>query len=451
MLAEPIRPGRRTACSTSRRRRASGSSSTRRRRAGTRHDRPSPARPPRTGWRARPPSSPGPSCSSTAGSSRRPRARRSTTSPARDGRRDRRASPSGGLEDVDRAVAAARRSFDDRRWSDQPPAARKKVLLRLAELVRARPRGARPARVARRRQADPRHARRRRAELRDDAPVVRRDDRQDVRRDRADRPRRAVAGHPRADRRRRRDRAVELPADHHGLEARRGPRDRELGRPQAGQPVAAERPAPRRAGRRGRPARTASSTWSPGPGALLGDALARHPGVDKIAFTGSTEVGRSLLRAIGEIGRQGASRSSSAARARRSSSRTSATSRRPRSTIGWGIFYNSGQTCNAGLAAHRPPLRPGGAGRADRGVRARRSPRASRWTRARSSGRWSTSASWTRCSGYVELGRRGGRPRRRRRRAGTRRQRRLLHPADDPRRRRQHACGSRARRSSGRS
>src|SRR3954469_23970169 len=38
--------------------------------------------------------------------------------------------------DVDRAVAAARRSFDDRRWSDQPPAARKKVLLRLADLVR---------------------------------------------------------------------------------------------------------------------------------------------------------------------------------------------------------------------------------------------------------------------------------------------------------------------------
>lgn len=40
----------------------------------------------------------------------------------------------GGAEDVDRAVTAARRSFDDRRWSDQPPAARKAVLLRLADL-----------------------------------------------------------------------------------------------------------------------------------------------------------------------------------------------------------------------------------------------------------------------------------------------------------------------------
>ncbi len=39
-------------------------------------------------------------------------------------------------EDVDRAVAAARRAFEDRRWAGQPPAARKAVLLRLAELVR---------------------------------------------------------------------------------------------------------------------------------------------------------------------------------------------------------------------------------------------------------------------------------------------------------------------------
>src|SRR4029079_18948005 len=37
-----------------------------------------------------------------------------------------------------------------------------------------------------------------------------------------------------------------------------------------------------------------------GPGPVVGSALARHPGVDKIAFTGSTDVGKSLLRAIGE-------------------------------------------------------------------------------------------------------------------------------------------------------
>ena len=37
--------------------------------------------------------------------------------------------------DVDRAVAAARRAFDDGRWARQPPASRKKVLLKFAELL----------------------------------------------------------------------------------------------------------------------------------------------------------------------------------------------------------------------------------------------------------------------------------------------------------------------------
>ena len=37
--------------------------------------------------------------------------------------------------DVDRAVAAARRAFDDGRWSDLPPVVRKKKLLRFAELI----------------------------------------------------------------------------------------------------------------------------------------------------------------------------------------------------------------------------------------------------------------------------------------------------------------------------
>src|SRR5688572_33509595 len=41
----------------------------------------------------------------------------------------------GGQEDIDRAVAAARRSFDDGRWSRRAPADRKAVLLRFAELI----------------------------------------------------------------------------------------------------------------------------------------------------------------------------------------------------------------------------------------------------------------------------------------------------------------------------
>lgn len=43
----------------------------------------------------------------------------------------------GDEQDVDRAVAAARAAFADRRWAGRAPAARKDVLLRLAELIRA--------------------------------------------------------------------------------------------------------------------------------------------------------------------------------------------------------------------------------------------------------------------------------------------------------------------------
>jgi len=85
----------------------------------------------------------------------------------------------------------------------------------------------------------------------------------------------------------------------------------------------------------------------PGPGAVLGNALARHPGVDKIAFTGSTEVGRSLLRAVGEtdvkaITLELGGKSPQLVLADVGDLEAAA------SAIGWGIFYNSGQTCNAG-------------------------------------------------------------------------------------------------------
>jgi acyl-CoA reductase-like NAD-dependent aldehyde dehydrogenase len=43
----------------------------------------------------------------------------------------------GGIEDIDRAVGAARRSFEDGRWSRQSPADRKKILLRFAALIEA--------------------------------------------------------------------------------------------------------------------------------------------------------------------------------------------------------------------------------------------------------------------------------------------------------------------------
>jgi len=92
----------------------------------------------------------------------------------------------------------------------------------------------------------------------------------------------------------------------------------------------------------------------PGPGAVIGDALARHPGVDKVAFTGSTTVGKSLLRAIGETDVKGVTlemggKSPQLVLADVGDIEAAA------STIGWGIFYNTGQTCNAGsrLVVHR--------------------------------------------------------------------------------------------------
>ena len=56
--------------------------------------------------------------------------------------------------DVDAAVASARKAFDGGAWSRRAPAARKKVLLRFAELIREHTRGARAARDARHGQAD---------------------------------------------------------------------------------------------------------------------------------------------------------------------------------------------------------------------------------------------------------------------------------------------------------
>jgi acyl-CoA reductase-like NAD-dependent aldehyde dehydrogenase len=85
----------------------------------------------------------------------------------------------------------------------------------------------------------------------------------------------------------------------------------------------------------------------PGPGPVVGRALARHPGVDRISFTGSTEVGRSLLRDVGASDVKGLAlelggKSPQVVFADVPDAQAAATK------IGWGIFYNAGQTCNAG-------------------------------------------------------------------------------------------------------
>ena len=66
---------------------------------------------------------------------------------------------------------------------------------------------------------------------------------------------------------------------------------------QARRADAADRAAARRADRRGGRARRAWSTSSPASARRPGAALAAHPMVDKIAFTGSTEVGKLIVHA----------------------------------------------------------------------------------------------------------------------------------------------------------
>jgi acyl-CoA reductase-like NAD-dependent aldehyde dehydrogenase len=260
---------------------------------------------------------------------------------------------SGGVEDVDRAVKAARTAFDDRRWSDRPPSDRKKVLLRFAERIR---------------------------EQRDELALLESLD----------------VGKPIRD-----TLSVDVPSAAKTIQWYGETVDKlygEIGptgpdalslvtrepigvvaaivpwnypliitawkigaalatgnsvvvKPASQSPLSALRLA-ELAVEAGLPAGVLNVV--PGPGPVVGPALARHAGVDKLTFTGSTEVGKSLLRAVGDsdvkaITLELGGKSPQVVLADVGDLEAAA------SAIGWGIFYNSGQTCNAGsrLVVHR--------------------------------------------------------------------------------------------------
>lgn len=85
----------------------------------------------------------------------------------------------------------------------------------------------------------------------------------------------------------------------------------------------------------------------PGFGEEAGQALGRHPAVDKVAFTGSVPVGRMFQRYAGESNGKAVSlelggKSPQVVLADAADLGAAA------EAIGWGIFYNAGQTCHAG-------------------------------------------------------------------------------------------------------
>jgi acyl-CoA reductase-like NAD-dependent aldehyde dehydrogenase len=251
-----------------------------------------------------------------------------------------------GVRDVDRAVAAARAAFDDGRWADLAPVARKRVMLRFAELVRANA---------------------------DELALLESLD----------------VGHPIAN-----ATGVDVPGAANCLQWYAEAADKQYGeigptgpdalslvtrepfgvvaalvpwnypliitawklgpalatgnsvvlKPASQSPLTALRLA-QLAAEAGIPDGVLNVL--PGPGPVVGEALARHPGVDKLAFTGSIETGRRLLHASAdsnlkpvqlELG--GKSPQLVLADAPALDAAVSA--------VGWGIFYNAGQTCNAG-------------------------------------------------------------------------------------------------------
>jgi acyl-CoA reductase-like NAD-dependent aldehyde dehydrogenase len=85
----------------------------------------------------------------------------------------------------------------------------------------------------------------------------------------------------------------------------------------------------------------------PGYGEEAGQALVRHPDVEKIAFTGSVPVGRLFQRYAGESNGKAVSlelggKSPQIVLGDAPDLEVAA------QAIGWGIFYNAGQTCHAG-------------------------------------------------------------------------------------------------------
>ena len=201
----------------------------------------------------------------------------------------------GDKEDIDRAVAAARRAFEGP-WSKFKPYERQALLLKLADLVEknfdelSRSTRSTWARRSRARATTSSG----RSACCAGTPAWR--PRSTARRSRTRCRARFLLHLEGAGRRRRRDHPVERPARRLHLEDRPGAghrlhRGAEAGRGSAADPAAARRALLDA----GVPPGVVNVV--PGYGETAGAALAAHPGVDKVAFTGSHLTGQSIVRA----------------------------------------------------------------------------------------------------------------------------------------------------------
>ena len=80
---------------------------------------------------------------------------------------------------------------------------------------------------------------------------------------------------------------------------------------------------------------------------VVGQALGRHPDVDKIAFTGSTEVGKLFLRYSGESNMKRVALECGG-KSPHIVTRECGDLDAAATAVAWGVFYNQGEVCNAG-------------------------------------------------------------------------------------------------------
>ena len=85
----------------------------------------------------------------------------------------------------------------------------------------------------------------------------------------------------------------------------------------------------------------------PGFGETAGQALGRHPDVDMIAFTGSTEVGKLFLRYSGESNMKRVALECGG-KSPHIVTKDAGNLDAAAMAVAWGVFYNQGEVCNAG-------------------------------------------------------------------------------------------------------